>query len=82
MCALKAHIKPSIFRNIFLGIEKVLIAFLISEKIFLKIDGLMCALRLYINQTLHKYIFAYLSVASAWIWSSRNKNVLPQYNFK
>ena len=41
MCALKTHIKSSIFRNIFLGIEKVLIVFSIFEKIFPKIYGLM-----------------------------------------
>ena len=31
-----AHIKPSIFRNIFLGIEKVVNTFSISDKIFQK----------------------------------------------
>ena len=36
MCALMAHIKPSIFRNIFLGIEKVVNTFSISDKIFQK----------------------------------------------
>ena len=36
MCALKAHIKFSIFRNIFLRIEKTVITFSILEKIFLK----------------------------------------------
>ena len=36
MCALRAHIKFSIFRNIFLGIEKVVISFSILKKIFSK----------------------------------------------
>ena len=46
-----AHIKPSIFRNIFLEIEKALPIFSIFEKIFLKMDCLMCAFRAYINRT-------------------------------
>ena len=36
MCALRAHIKPSIFRNIFSVIEKVVNTFSIFEKIFPK----------------------------------------------
>ena len=36
MCTLRAHIKFSIFRNIFSGIEKVIITFSILEKIFSK----------------------------------------------
>ena len=36
MCVLRAHIKFSIFRNIFSGIEKIVIIFLILEKNFLK----------------------------------------------
>ena len=36
MHALKAHIKPSIFRNIFSEIEKSVNTFSISEKIFPK----------------------------------------------
>ena len=36
MCALKAYIKFSIFRNIFLGIEETVIIFSILEKIFFK----------------------------------------------
>ena len=36
MCAFKTHIKSFIFRNIFLGIEKVLIVFSIFEKYFQK----------------------------------------------
>ena len=46
-----AHIKPSTFRNIFLKIENALPIFSIFEKIFLKMDGLMCAFKAYINQT-------------------------------
>ena len=34
MCALRAHIKFSTFRNIFSGIEKAIITFSILEKIF------------------------------------------------
>ena len=34
MCALKAHINFSIFENIFLEIEKVVITFSILKKIF------------------------------------------------
>ena len=44
-------IKPFIFRNIFLRIKKVLTVFLIFEKIFLKIDGLICDFKTYINWT-------------------------------
>ena len=51
MC-LNSTQKLIIFGNIFSGIEKVLTAFSISEKMFLKMDGLMCALRAYINWTL------------------------------
>ena len=40
MCALRAHVKPSIFVNIFLEIEKIVNTFLIFEKMFLKIDDL------------------------------------------
>ena len=56
MCALRAHIKLSIFRNIFSGIEKVMPIFSISEKMFLKIESLMCALRAHINRTLFSII--------------------------
>ena len=37
MCAFKAHIKSSIFENIFSGIEKIFNIFSISKKIFPKI---------------------------------------------
>ena len=36
MCALRAHIKLSIFKNIFLKIEKIAITFSILEKFFSK----------------------------------------------
>ena len=52
MCALRAHIKPPIFGNIFLRIEKVLTAFSIPEKMFPKLEGLMCALRAHISKIL------------------------------
>ena len=39
MC-LNSTQKLIIFGNVFLGIEKVLTAFSVSEKIFLKMDGL------------------------------------------
>ena len=42
MCALRAHIKLSIFRNIFSGIEKVVITFSIFEKIFPKMEINVC----------------------------------------
>ena len=37
MCVLSAHIKPSIFENIYSKIEKCVNTFSISEKIFSKI---------------------------------------------
>ena len=40
MCALRAHIKPSIFGNIFSKIKKTVNTFSISEKMFLKMDDL------------------------------------------
>ena len=52
MCALRAHIKPSNFRNIFLEIKKAVNTFSIFKKIFPNIGGLMCALRAHINQTI------------------------------
>ena len=39
-CALRAYIKPPIFGNIFLRIEKVLTAFSIPDKMFPKLDSL------------------------------------------
>ena len=38
----RAHIKPSIFRNIFSGIEKAVITFSILEKIFPKMKINVC----------------------------------------
>ena len=37
MCVISTHIKPSIFKNIFLKTEKYVNIFLIFKKIFLKI---------------------------------------------
>ena len=53
MCALRAHIKLSVFENIFSGIEKAVITFSILEKMFLKTESLMCALRAHISK-IHK----------------------------
>ena len=50
MCALRAHIKLSVFGNIFSGIEKAVITFSILEKIFPKTEKLMCALRTHISK--------------------------------
>ena len=52
MCALRAHIKLSIFRNIFSGIEKAVITFSILKKIFPKTESLMCALKAHISKIL------------------------------
>ena len=59
MCALKAHIKPSNFGNIFSRIEKIINTFLILEKIFSNIGDLMYAFRAYINRTLIIINFSY-----------------------
>ena len=52
MCALRAHIKLSVFKNIFSRIEKVITAFSIPEKMFPKTESLMCALRAHISKIL------------------------------
>ena len=44
MCALRAHIKPFIFGNIFSIIEKIVEKVVFSIKMFPKINDLMCAL--------------------------------------
>ena len=51
MCALRVHIKPSNFGNIFSEIEKAVNTFSILKKIFPNIGGLMYALRAHINRT-------------------------------
>ena len=53
-----AHIKSPIFGNIFLRIENVLTAFSIPEKMFPKLDGLMCALRAHIKFSVFGNIFS------------------------
>ena len=53
MCVLRTHIKFSVFGNIFSRIEKVMTAFSILKKIFLKTENLMCALRAHISK-IHK----------------------------
>ena len=57
MCALRAHIKLSVFRKNFSRIEKVMTVFSIPEKIFPKLDDLMCALRAHISKILYIYIY-------------------------
>ena len=54
-CALRAHVKFSVFRNILLRIEKVMTAFSIFEKMFPKIKSLMCVLKAHINRTLFSF---------------------------
>ena len=53
MCDLRAHINFHFWKKIFSRIEKVMIAFSIPKKIFLKIESLMCALRAHINRSLN-----------------------------
>ena len=60
----RAHIKPSIFRNNFLGIEKELTAFSIFEKMFPNMDSLMYALRAHINRTL--FFIKWFKVWTLW----------------
>ena len=52
MCAIKKYINSSIFRNILLGIEKVVITFSILEKFFFQKWKLMCALRAHMSKIL------------------------------
>ena len=56
MCALRVHINFHFWKKKISRIEKVMIAFSISEKMFLKIESLMCALRAHVNRTLF-YLF-------------------------
>ena len=51
MCALRAHIKLYVFGNIFSRIKKVMTAFSIPKKMFLKTENLMCTLRAHVNRT-------------------------------
>ena len=50
MCALRAHIKPFIFGNIFSIIEKIVEKVVFSIKMFPKINDLMCALKAHISK--------------------------------
>ena len=50
MCVLSAHIKSSIFENIYSKIEKCVNTFSIFEKIFSKMNNLTCVLRTHINR--------------------------------
>ena len=45
MCALKTHIKLSVFGNIFSKIKKAVITFSILEKMFPKTENLMCKIQ-------------------------------------
>mgnify|MGYP000986039439 CR=1 FL=1 len=51
------HIKLSIFENIFSKIKKTVNTFSISEKIFLKMEGLMCTLSKILNILLPLLLF-------------------------
>ena len=51
MCALRAHINFHFWKKNFSRIEKVMTTFSISEKMFPKLENLMCALRALINRT-------------------------------
>jgi len=53
MCALMTYIKLSIYRNIFLEIEKIVITFSIPKKIFSQIKNLIYTLKIHVNPT-HK----------------------------
>ena len=55
MCALRVYIKPSIFGNIFLKIEKIVNIFSIPKKIFPKIINYCVSL----GHILIKYIYIY-----------------------
>ena len=61
MRTLRAHIKLSIFENIFLRIEKVMTTFSIFEKIFLNIESL----RAHINRTLHSFILYFFNLTAS-----------------
>jgi len=54
MYALRAHNNFHFLKKNFSGIEKVLTAFSISEKIFLKMNDLMRVLRAHVNRILSK----------------------------
>ena len=54
MCALRAHIKLSIFENFFSRIEKAVNIFLIPEKFFFQKWELVCALGAHISKILNK----------------------------
>ena len=60
MCALRVHIKLSVFVNIFSRIEKIMTAFSILKKMFPKTENLMCALRAHINRTQNIYTKVYV----------------------
>ena len=62
MCTFRAYIKAFIFENIFLRIEKILTVFSILEKIFSKINGLMCALA----KSIQFYVNILSPVSALW----------------
>ena len=55
MCVLRAHIKLSMFRNIFSKIKKIVSTFSISEKYFSKNEN-YCVFRTHINKIFFKKI--------------------------
>ena len=51
MCVLRAHINFHFWKKNLSRIEKVMTTFSIFNKMFSKIENLICALRAYINRT-------------------------------
>ena len=68
MCALRAHIKLSIFRNIFSKIENVMTTFSTFEKIFLNIE-----LRAHINFSIFEKIFLNIESLMCALWTHISK---------
>ena len=73
MCALRAHIKPSIFRNIFLVIEKAINTFSILEKIFLNMINYSVPLGHTLIKTLKKILNN---------WQMLTTDVMLYFSFK
>ena len=60
MCALKVHIKSSIFENIFSKIEKIVNIFSIPKKIFSKIINYCVPLEHTLVKKKYIYIYSFL----------------------